>query len=156
MHKVTKITILLVLGLTMAGCGSSTRGGLGSGGINGNWTAALTSSDGSTAYQFSATFAQSTGSYFNVTNLTFTLPGSCFASYSPGEYPPATAWFTPSDGKAAGTFGMSMASPAIIGPALGLQGVLSGSTISGTWKLSGGIAACNGNGTFTMQPSTIG
>jgi hypothetical protein len=51
---------------------------------------------------------------------------------------------------------MSMVSPAIVGPALGLQGVLSVSTISGTWKLSGGTAACNGNGTFIMQPSVIG
>ena len=147
MRKATEITILsvlglIVLGLTMAGCGSSTAG---SSGINGNWTATLKNVDGSIAYQFSATLTAGTGNNLNVTNLKVATVGACLSSNEP-----ASGSFTPTNG----TFGMSMLPPAIIAPGLFLQGALSGSTISGTWTLSGGgIAACTGNGTFIMQPS---
>jgi len=150
MRKATAVTILVVLGLTMAGCGSSTSGGAS---INGNWTASLTNPDGSIAYQFLVTFTQGTGGSLNITNFSFTLPGSCFGS---GEYGP-TATFTPSGtSPVAGTFGMSIASPAVVGPALGLQGALTRATITGTWRLGSGVAACSGNGTFVMQPSVAG
>lgn len=148
MRKATEITILLalvliVLGLTMAGCGNTSPGS--SGNISGNWAATLKNADGSIAYQFSTTLTPGTGNNLNVTNLKVTTAGPCLTSNEP-----ASGSFTPANG----TFGLSMVSPAIISPGLFLQGALSGSTISGTWMLSGGgIAACTGNGTFIMQPS---
>lgn len=145
MHKATGITILLVLGLTMAGCGSSPRG---SGGINGNWNATLANTDGSTFAQFSATFAQGTGSELNITNLTFTTPGPCHFFGGWG----AAGSFTPTDG----TFGMSMAAENVGGPTLSLQGTLSSGRISGTWSASSLVPPCSGNGTFTIQPSVVG
>jgi hypothetical protein len=161
MHKVPKIKILLTprlivlglivlgliaLSLTMAGCGNSTTSSA-VGAINGNWTATLNNADGSIAYQFTATFAQAPGGVLNVTDLQFAQTGSCLLSGNP-----ATGSFTPANR----AFGLSMISTAIIGPDLALQGVLSGSTVSGTWNLTGGSTACSGNGTFNMQPSVTG
>jgi hypothetical protein len=140
------VLLLLVLGLNMSGCGSSTGASSGSGNINGAWTA--TNADGSIAYQFTATFTQGTGTELNIANLTFANPGSCLLSGELG----AAGSFAP----ASEAFGMSMVSPAIIGPSLNLQGSLSDGKISGTWNTSSGAQSCNGNGTFTMQPSTAG
>ncbi|MFZ0417299.1 MAG: hypothetical protein WAM04_04290 [Candidatus Sulfotelmatobacter sp.] len=153
MNKATEITILLVLGLTVVGCGSSSVGGLASN-INGSWTATLTDPNGSIAYQFSATFTQGTGSELTVTNFTFTSGGSCFGPYSPGEYGESGSFTLVgnSNGKVTGMFGMVIATPNINGPALNLQGTLSGSTISGRWTASA-IGGCSANGTFTIQPA---
>ena len=147
MLKATGIPILLVLAITIAGCGSSSVSGLISGNINGTWTATLNNTDGSIAYQFSATFTQGTGSGLSVTNVTFTIPGPCMSSGEPG-----TGSFTPANG----TFGMSMASPDVGGPTMNLQGILSNGTISGTWRASEVLQPCGGNGTFTMQRSMAG
>lgn len=135
--------LLIVLGLTLVGCGSSNTG---TSGIKGNWTATLKNADGSIAYQFSATLSPGTGNNLNVTNLRVAAPGQCLSSNEP-----ASGSFTPTNA----TFGMSMVGFAILSPELSLQGELSGRTISGTWMLSGGgIGACTGNGIFIMQPST--
>lgn len=142
------VLLLLVLGLNMSGCGSSTGASSGSGNINGAWTATLTNADGSIAYQFTATFTQGTGTELNIANLTFANPGVCLLSGAlgtQGSFAPASE-----------AFGLLMASPAIIGPSLNLQGSLSDGKISGTWNTSSGAQSCNGNGTFTMQPSTAG
>ena len=136
---------LIVLGLTMAGCGSSTAG---SSGINGNWTATLKNPDGSIAYQFSATLTPATGNILDVTNLKVATPGQCLSSSEA-----ASGSFIPTNA----AFGMSMVGFAILSPDLSLQGKLSSGTISGTWTLSGGgIAGCPGSGTFIMQPSMAG
>ncbi|MGP0019850.1 MAG: hypothetical protein ACLPHP_14860 [Candidatus Sulfotelmatobacter sp.] len=133
---------LIVLGLTMVGCGSRNTGNSG---INGNWTATLKNADGSIVYQFSATLTPGTGNTLNVSNLNVANSGQCLSSSEA-----ASGSFIPTNAQ----FGMSMVGFAILSPDLSLQGELSGSTISGTWTLSGGgIAACAGNGTFTMQPS---
>ena len=145
MLKAMGITILLVLELTIAGCGSTTRL---SGSINGNWTATLANADGSTFSQFSATFTQDADSELNITNLTFTIPGPC--AFFGGEG--AAGSFTPTNG----TFGMSMAALNVGGPTLSLQGTVSTGKISGTWSASGLVPPCSGNGTFTMQLSTAG
>ncbi|MGC2271917.1 MAG: hypothetical protein WA539_08025, partial [Candidatus Sulfotelmatobacter sp.] len=89
-----------------------------------------------------------TGSDLSITNLTFTNPGSCGLSGESG----AGGSFAP----ASEAFGMSMVSPAIIGPSLNLQGTLSDGKISGTWSTSSGAQSCNGSGIFTIQPSTAG
>jgi hypothetical protein len=144
MRKVTQITMLLVLGPAVAGCGSSSFSGL----INGTWTATLTNADGSITYQFSATFAQATGSNLNITNLTFTTAGACDFAVAGG----AGGSFSPSSR----AFAMSMVELNVGGDILALQGTLSNGTISGTWSASGLVPSCSGNGTFTIQPSMAG
>lgn len=59
MRKTTGLVILLFLGLTVSSCGSNVSSQT-PGNINGTWMAILTNPDGSIAYQFSATFTQST------------------------------------------------------------------------------------------------
>jgi hypothetical protein len=148
MHKAMRITILLVLGLTMAGCGSSNGANPGSGNINGAWTATLKNADGSIFSQFSATLTKGTGSELSITNLTFTIPSPCRFSGGWG----AGGSFTPTNG----TFGMSMAAENVGGPMLTLQGTLSNGMISGMWSASGLVPPCSGSGTFTIQPSMAG
>jgi hypothetical protein len=149
MHKQIGIIVLLLLalGLNTLGCGSGTGATPVSGSINGAWAATLTNADGSLAYQFTATFTQGTGTELSITNLTFANPGPCLSGDlgAAGSFAPATE-----------AFGMSMVSPAIIGPYLNLQGTLSEGQISGTWSTSSGVQSCNGSGTFTIQPSTAG
>ena len=154
MPKATGIILLLVLALTISGCGSNTPGSPGSGNINGTWTATLTNEDGSLAYQFSATFTQSANGSLSVTNFTFTSAGSCFASYPPDGYGESGSFSLTgnSNGKIIGTFGMVIATPNINGPMLTLKGTVNGSTISGTWTASS-TGGCSGNGTFTLTPS---
>jgi hypothetical protein len=151
MHKVTGITILLALlltpGLIMPGCGSGTASP-GSSNINGTWAATLKDADGSTAYQFSATFAQGSGSNLSITNLMFTNPGPCLLSGGSG----AGGSFTPTNG----AFELKMASADVGGPLVSLQGTLVNGGISGTWSATGLIPPCSGNGTFAIQRSMAG
>jgi hypothetical protein len=149
-HKqiATIVLLLLTLGLSMSGCGSSTGANPGSGNIYGAWTATLSNPDGSIAYQFSATFTQGTGTVLNITNLTFTNPGACLLSNEPG----AQGTFTPANE----AFGMSMVSPDVGGPMMNLQGTLTNGRISGTWSATALLPPCSGNGTLTIQPSTAG
>ena len=156
-HKKIGITILLALGLTMAGCANGSGSGLGSGNINGTWDAALTNTGGSPAYTFSTTFTQGSGSALTVTNFTFTLPGPCFASYSASQYS-ETGSFTLSgnlSGSVTGTFGMIISTtfPGGSNNVLTLQGTVNSNTISGTWSATG-LTGCSGNGTFTIGPPT--
>jgi hypothetical protein len=144
MRKARTISMLLILGITLAGCGNSKLEGIGLGSVNGKWTATL-AENGATAYQFSATLTQGAGTALSISNVVFTTSNACLSA---GQ--PASGSYTPANG----AFQLSMASPAIIGPDLVLNGTLAAGTISGTWTLSEGAANCNQSGTFTMQPST--
>jgi len=157
MHKPIGIIILLALGLTTAGCGSSTSG---SNSINGSWFATLTNSpDGSTAYTFAANFTEVSGNGLDVTNFSFSVPGPCFASYSADQYS-ETGSFTlgaNSGGKVTGTFGMTITTvfPAPTNNVLTLTGTVNGNTITGNWSATG-LSGCSGNGTFTIHPPMAG
>lgn len=139
MAKTGLITVL-ALTLAIAGCGSTGRGTTN---INGNWTATLINTDGSLAYQFSATFTQGSDDNLTITNLTFTTPGACDFVAAPAQ-----GSFTPANR----AFAMSMAELNVGGDMLALQGTLSDSTISGTWSASGLVPPCSGNGSFTIKP----
>lgn len=151
MNKICVIA-LLALGLTMAGCGSSSNNS-SSGNINGTWSANLINTDGTTAFGFSTNFTQASGNSVTVTNLTFNSPSPCFASTTTG-----TGTFGlggNSNGTVTGTFGMTVTTmyPAM-NNVLTLQGTVNGKTITGTWTLTG-LSGCTGNGTFTIiQPSS--
>jgi hypothetical protein len=149
----TNIIALLFLALTMAGCGSNTAG---PGNINGNWSATLTDTNGATVYAFTTTFTEAGAGGLTVTNFTFTSTGPCFATYPTSE----TGTFTLSgnlNGSVMGTFGMTITTifPAATNNVLTLQGTVNGSTISGTWTLTG-LTGCSGNGTFTIHPPMAG
>lgn len=151
MHKAIVLVSLLSLAFFLDGCGSNTPG---KNNINGNWSATLTNPDGSVAYQFSASFSQGSGSALNVTNLTYATASSCPSLASMNSAGGSFTVTGSSDGWVTGTFTMAEASPAIIGPDLGLQGAVRNDTISGQWTLSSGIGDCTGNGSFTIHPTT--
>jgi len=149
MRKALGITIFfLALALTLAACGG---GGPHSGNINGTWAATLTNTDGSTAYTFTTSFTQSTGSTLTITNFTFNSAGPCFASQPTSQ----TGSFTLGgdfSGNVNGSFAMTISTlfPGPINNVLTLQGTVSGGAISGTWTLTGNTG-CSGNGTFIIR-----
>jgi hypothetical protein len=150
------ISILLAIALIMAGCSSNSSSGPNN--INGTWTANLTNTDGSPAYQFSTTFTQDSGSDLSITNFTFTSPGTCFAPYTTEVAESGS--FTLSgnlNGQVTGTFAMTITTmfPQPTNDVLTLQGNVSGNTISGTWTVTGGTG-CNGNGSFTLHTPMAG
>lgn len=151
MNKLCVIA-LLAFGLTMAGCGSSNSGNMSANNINGTWSANLMNTDGTTAFGFSANFAQASGSSVTVTNFTITSPSPCFPSTTA-----ETGTFGlsgNSNGTVTGTFGMTVTTMfPTTNNLLTLTGMVNGKTITGTWTLTG-FSGCSGSGTFTIiQPS---
>lgn len=141
------IGTLFVLGiaLLLAGCGSNSHDTS----INGNWTAALMSSNNSNPiFNFSLSMSETSGGNLNITNLNFTTSSPCFAGGAT-----ATGGFTLS-----GTFtgvtsgGLQMNVQSNSGNnVLNLQGTVNDNTVTGNWTLTGTTAGCTGSGTFTMN-----
>jgi hypothetical protein len=132
---------LLALGLTMVGCGG---GGSSSANVNGNWSASLmTTPEGPTVYSFTTTLTETGGSGLNITNFTFTLPGSCFVAGQTTE----TGSFSLSgdfSGNVQGTLGMTVTGAQNV---LTLQGGIgANNTLTGNWSVTG--SSCSGAGTF--------
>jgi hypothetical protein len=143
--KSLALTLLLGLGLTLSGCGSSNNK---SGNINGSWTATLTDTSGAQMFAFSTSLL-ATGNSGTVTinSFHFSTDSVCFVS---GETESGTFALTGDfNGNVSGQFGMSVLSGSPGGNTLTLTGAAKGNTISGTWILAGG-SGCTGNGTFTM------
>jgi hypothetical protein len=143
-----QIWTILVLGiaLVLAGCGTNSSGDS----INGNWTAALMSSNNSSSpvFNFSLTLAQSSGSNLSITNLNFTSSSPCFA-----EGATATGGFSLSgnfSGQTSGALQMNIQSNTG-NNTLVLQGTVNNNTVSGNWTLTGTTSGCTGQGTFTMN-----
>lgn len=150
MYRPIGMIVILMVGLITAGCGGGT--GLNPGNINGTWTATLTNPDGSSAFAFTTSFTQSSGNALSVTNFTFSSSGSCFSSPTT-----ETGSFNLSgnfNGTVTGSFEMTIST---LFPeqnnVLTLNGTVNGSTISGTWTLTG-TTGCSGNGTFTFNKTT--
>ena len=141
--------VVLGIALTLAGCGTNSSNGS----LNGNWTAALISSNSNTTpnFNFTLTMAETNGSNLSITNLNFTTSSPCFASGTT-----ATGGFTLSgtfNGVTSGGFQMNIQSTGSSNNQLGLQGTINNNTISGNWTLTGTTAGCSGSGTFTMNKS---
>jgi cytoskeletal protein CcmA (bactofilin family) len=135
------VAMLLVAGLTLAGCGSNNPGN-----INGNWTATLT---GSQNFTFTTSLVSNSDGTVTVTKLSFSS-NSCFVS---GETETGTfAVGGNFNGNVTGTFGLIVQSGTPSGNVLTLKGNVTGNTITGNWTLAGG-GNCNGSGTFTMNKS---
>lgn len=134
---------LLVVGLVMAGCGTTSNRG----NISGNWSATLTDNNQNQVFTFSTSLVDNGDGTLKITNLTFSSNSSCFVS---GETETGTFGLSGNfNGSVKGTFGMTITSGAPSGNVLTLSGTVNGGTISGNWNLTGG-ANCTGSGTFTM------
>jgi hypothetical protein len=147
MYKSFGLAILILLGLLTTGCGSSNSN---SSNVNGTWTANLTNPDGSHAFAFTTDLTQQSGGTLTITNLSFTTNSSCFSGTTT-----QTGSFGLSgnfNGNVTGTFGMKISSTGTNNQ-LSLQGTVNGSTITGTWTLTG--SGCSGNGSFTTGAATL-
>lgn len=151
MKITTAVFLSLVVAMALNGCGS----GANSSTINGNWTAALTTSaTGSPNFAFTVALAENGDGTLNITNLTFTTASPCFGSNTT-----ATGGFTLSgnfNGVNSGGFQMTIQSGAAGSSnnnnnVLTLQGTLTNNSISGNWTLTGVATGCTGSGTFTMS-----
>jgi hypothetical protein len=138
------ITVLLLAGLTLVGCGSSSKN---NGNINGNWKATLADANNSPIFTFGTSLNENSDGSVTVSNFTFTSASPCFknAGSETGSFSLAGNF----NGNVNGSFGMTVLSASPTGDTLTLNGaVTGGNTINGQWTLSG--AGCTGTGTFSM------
>ncbi len=135
------VAILLVAGLTLLGCGTSSPTN-----INGNWTATLT---GSQNFAFTTSLVTNGDGTVTISKLSFSS-NSCFVS---GETETGTFALSGNfNGSVTGAFGMIVHSGTPSGNVLTLTGNVKQNVITGNWTLVGG-GNCNGSGTFTMNKS---
>jgi len=138
----SRILPVLVLGLTLSGCGTAFL----KQNFDGVWNTQLSNPDGTSAFAFQSVFTQAGGAQVNVTGFVFTVPATCLPSQTSQN-----ASFTRT-GRVTGRFGMTVTT---MFPAennvLTLQGNVNGTMISGTWRLTGSTAPCNGSGNFQMN-----
>ena len=136
--------VLLVVGLALLGCGSSSSN---SSNINGTWSATLVDSNNVTAFTFGTNLAVNGSGSLTISNFTFNSNSSCFVS---GQTESGSFTLTGNtDGNVTGTFGLTVNSGTPAGNTLTLTGTVNGKTITGTWTMSG--TGCTGSGTFTMS-----
>lgn len=139
--------ILLALAAALSGCGGGSND---AGTLNGNWSAALSNTDGTPAFTFNTTLNQSSNSSsLTVTNFTFSTTGGCFTGDTTQSG--AFAFSGNFNGNVTGTFSMNISTvfPTPPNNVLTLQGTVNGGTIAGNWTLTG-LTGCTGSGTFSM------
>jgi len=140
--KYFAVALLLVVGITLAGCGSNSN----LANINGNWNATLIDSTNATIFAFGTSLVVNGDGSLAISNFKFTSNSPCFATASS-----ESGSFTLSgnfNGNVKGSFGFTAQSASPAGSMLTLNGTANGNTITGTWSLTG--TGCSGNGTFTM------
>lgn len=140
-----RLAIVLGMGLLLAACSTSNHAA-----INGTWTAILSNTDGSQAFDFTTTLTAVSNNGLSVSNLHFNSASACFPGTST-----ATGAFVVSgnfNGMAAGGFQLTVNSSTGSNQ-LQMNGTLTNSTVSGTWTLTGSTGGCSGAGTFTMNKS---
>jgi len=144
--KKLAVALLLAAGLVLVGCGSNNSNPSN---INGTWTAVLTnSSDGSQAFTFTTSITENNDGTLSVTNLTISS-SSCFVGETGSGSFALGGNF---NGNLTGQFQFKVVSTSPSNNVLTLTGTASGSTIKGTWTLTGGTG-CQGSGNFTMTKS---
>lgn len=134
------LSLLCALGMMLTGCGG---GGGPANTLTGNWSATLTTPDGTTFLTFIVTLTQGNSSVIGVSNLNVSSVSSCFASDTTATGTLGTD----------GTLQMMLQSGSANSNGVNqvtLQGTPSNNTISGTWNLTGTGAGCTGTGPFTM------
>jgi hypothetical protein len=135
---------LLFVSLALAGCGASNHN---PGTINGGWNATLTDTNNTTVFSFGLSLLVNSDGTLSVSNFNFTTNSPCFVSG--GTETGSFALIGDFNGNVTGKFNFVVQSGSPVGNTLTLSGTANGSTITGTWTLTGGTG-CTGSGTFTM------
>lgn len=138
--------LFLVLGLAalLAACSTDHSS------INGTWTAVLSDTSGTQAFNFTTALTAVSNNGLNVTNLNFNTQEPCFPGNST-----ATGAFVVSgtfNGVSAGGFQMTVNSSSGSNQ-LQLNGTVNNNSVTGTWTLTGSTSGCTGSGNFTMNKS---
>lgn len=138
--------LFLVLGLAalLAACSTDHSS------INGTWTAVLSDTSGTQAFNFTTALTAVSNDGLNVTNLNFNTQEPCFPGNST-----ATGAFVVSgtfNGVSAGGFQMTVNSSSGSNQ-LQLNGTVNNNSVTGTWTLTGSTSGCTGSGNFTMNKS---
>ncbi len=136
------VAVLLIAGLTLAGCGSKSNPA----NINGNWNATLVDSTNAPIFSFGTSLMVNGDGSLAISNFKFTSNSPCFSTAGT-----ETGSFTLSgnfNGNVKGSFGFNVQSATPAGATLTMNGTANGNTITGTWTLTG--TGCSGSGNFTM------
>lgn len=138
--------LFLVLGLAalLAACSTDHSS------INGTWTAVLSDTSGTQAFNFTTALTAVSNNGLNVTNLNFNTQEPCFPGNST-----ATGAFVVSgtfNGVSAGGFQLTVNSSSGSNQ-LQLNGTVNNNSVTGTWTLTGSTSGCTGSGNFTMNKS---
>jgi hypothetical protein len=143
---------LLMLELALSGCGSTSQTTAATD-TSGVWQAVMSGGAGeASALSFVTKFSVNGDGSLNISSFNFlnTDPQACFVS---GQTEGGTASVTTdSTGLVTGTVTYTVQSGTPAGNTLTLTGTEDGTTITGTWALTGG-GACTGAGDFTMKRS---
>lgn len=148
--KMVSVILLLSFAPLLVACGSSHPAKK----IDGVWNGNLQNFDSSSAYKFSTTLTQNSGSTVDVSGFLFMDSAPCFPARTT-----ETATFSAtrhSGGFEIGPFAMHISTTLGTGSqnVLTLDGVRApDGKISGTWSLTGS-PGCSGTGTYTMQALT--
>lgn len=144
--RIIAIACLLALALLVTSCGSSTTNTAPQT-ASGTWQAALTQpAGGFTNLDFVTTFTVNTDGSLNVTGLTFINAQSCFVNESAGG---SSDLITNPNFIVTGPITYKIDSQSPTGNSLTLTGSENGSTITGTWAMTGS-SECTGSGNYTM------
>ena len=138
------VTVLVMLGLTLIGCGSNNNSKASN--VNGTWNASLMSGGAQPVFAFGTSMNVNGDGSLAITNFKFTTNSSCFASETESGSFTLSGNF---NGNVNGKFGMNVQSESPSGNTLALTGTVNGNTITGNWTLTGS-SSCTGSGTFTM------
>ena len=138
---------LLALELMVAGCGNSVTNPTAVNTGTGTWEAALTGGTGDASLlNFVTTYSVNNDGSLSVTGFTFITDGPCFvASTASGTADLTTNGTLQVTGPV--SFTIQSQNPA--GNTLSLTGNELGTTITGTWSLTGS-QSCTASGSFTM------
>jgi hypothetical protein len=143
-HILPSALLLLVTGLV--GCGTPNQPRPQPQIIDGVWKAQLSNLDGSSALVFQSTLAKATGPNVTIPLFVFTMPTSCLSGQT--SQSGSLTQSAVVHGVLTGKVTLTVASG---GDTLMLQGDVSGTSISGTWNLTGSTSGCNGAGNFQMN-----
>jgi hypothetical protein len=140
---------LMAMALVLSSCGNDQTAAAAD--TSGNWQAVLTGGAGeASVLSFNTSFSVNNDGSLSVSNLAFLTTGTCFVS---GGTASGTATVTTdSTGLVTGSVNYVVQSGSPAGNTLTLVGTEDGTTITGTWTLTGG-EGCTGAGDFTMKRS---
>ena len=136
---------LLIMGLTLVGCGANNSSNPAN--VNGAWNATLLDTNNTTVFTFGTSLMVNGDGSLTISNFSFSTNSPCFVTDEK-----ESGSFTLSgnfNGNVTGKFGFNVQSGSPSGNTLVLSGSANGSTISGTWTLTGGTG-CTGSGSFSM------